>query len=107
MNIIYVPPFGEAITNATVNRWLKLEGDQVQAGDPVVELETDITFLQLESERDGVLQQIIMNPGQTVQQGDRLGIVADGKAPADLDTSQPQDHGQSVSEFLQPVDDEE
>jgi 2-oxoglutarate dehydrogenase E2 component (dihydrolipoamide succinyltransferase) len=107
MIVIYVPPFGEANANASVRRWLKLEGDLVQAGEPVVELETNIAVFQIECEHDGVLQQIIRDPGEAVQEGDRLGIVTDSHALADSDAQHSQNRGQSVSEFLQSLEDEE
>ena len=60
---IYVPEFGESITEATVGRWIKGEGEQVQAGEPIVELETDTANFEVEAEQDGVLQNIAKGEG--------------------------------------------
>ena len=55
---IHVPELGESVADATVGRWLKQEGDQVTAGEPLVELETDKINFEVEAEEDGVLKSI-------------------------------------------------
>ena len=52
---ILVPVLGESITEATVAKWLKKEGDTVEADEPIVELETDKVNLEVPSPIDGVL----------------------------------------------------
>ena len=47
---IYVPELGESVTEATVGKWLKSEGEEVTAGEPVVELETDKVNFEVEAE---------------------------------------------------------
>jgi 2-oxoglutarate dehydrogenase E2 component (dihydrolipoamide succinyltransferase) len=74
---IYVPEFGESITEATVGRWLKGEGDQVQAGEPIVELETDKANFEVEAEQDGVLQNIAKGEGEDVEIGDVIGTIGE------------------------------
>ena len=74
---IYVPEFGESITEATVGRWLKGEGDQVQAGEPIVELETDKANFEVEAEQDGVLQNIAKGEGEDVGIGDVIGTIGE------------------------------
>jgi 2-oxoglutarate dehydrogenase E2 component (dihydrolipoamide succinyltransferase) len=51
---IHVPELGESVNDATVGRWLKSEGDEVKAGEPLVELETDKINFEVEAEQDGV-----------------------------------------------------
>ena len=55
---ILVPVLGESITEATVAKWLKNEGDSVEADEPIVELETDKVNLEVPSPIDGVLAEI-------------------------------------------------
>ena len=56
---IVVPVLGESITEATVAKWLKKEGDHVEADEPIVELETDKVNLEVPSPIDGVLSEIV------------------------------------------------
>ncbi len=81
---IYVPELGESVTEATVGQWLKGEGDQVKAGDPLVELETDKINFEVEAEEDGVLQSIAKGEGEEVGVGDVIGTIGEG-APAQDD----------------------
>src|SRR5919202_255618 len=81
---VRVPTLGESVSEATVGSWLKREGDAVQAGEALVELETDKVNLEVSADRSGVLQSILAPAGQTVHPGDVLAIVAestDGAAP--------------------------
>src|SRR5918992_490278 len=71
------PPLGESVTEATVASWLKHEGDVVEAGEPLVELETDKVNVDVAAERSGVLTQIVRAAGETVQPGDILAMVSE------------------------------
>ena len=64
---ILVPVLGESITEATVAKWLKKEGDAVEADEAIVELETDKVNLEVPSPIDGVLSKINSNDGETVE----------------------------------------
>ena len=77
---IHVPELGESVADATVGRWLKQEGDQVSAGDALVELETDKINFEVEAEQDGVLESISKNEGDTVNVGEVIGTIEDGGA---------------------------
>src|SRR5436190_9823556 len=80
---VRVPPLGESVTEATVATWLKHEGDVVEAGEPLVELETDKVNVDVAAERSGVLSQIVKASGETVHPGDILAMVAEAGAAAD------------------------
>ena len=86
---ILVPELGESVLEATVSRWLKKEGDPVNAGDVLVELETDKVNLEVGAKGSGVLQKIEVPEGADVKVGNVLGII-DEKAPAQK-TDQPQE----------------
>jgi len=72
---IVVPPLGESVVDARVARWLKQPGDRVNAGDAVVELETEKIDLEVSADRAGVLARIDRRDGEDVKIGDRLGVI--------------------------------
>src|SRR5258705_6521445 len=74
---VRVPALGESVTEATVASWLKHVGDVVEAGEPLVELETDKVNVDVAAERSGVLTSILRASGETVQPGDVLAMVAE------------------------------
>jgi 2-oxoglutarate dehydrogenase E2 component (dihydrolipoamide succinyltransferase) len=73
---ILVPVLGESITEATVAKWLKKEGDTVEADEAIVELETDKVNLEVPSPIDGVLSEINSKDGVTVGVGALLGTIS-------------------------------
>ena len=79
---IHVPELGESVTEATVGKWLKSEGEQVKAGEPVVELETDKVNFEVEAEQDGVLETISAGEGEDVGVGDVIGTIGEGDGAA-------------------------
>ncbi|WP_415275677.1 2-oxoglutarate dehydrogenase complex dihydrolipoyllysine-residue succinyltransferase [Candidatus Pelagibacter sp. Uisw_116] len=81
---ILVPVLGESITEATVAKWLKKEGDTVEADEAIVELETDKVNLEVPSPIDGVLSEINSKDGETVEVGALLGSISqNGVEPAE------------------------
>jgi len=72
---IVVPELGESVLEATVSRWLKKEGDFVNVGDVLVELETDKVNLEVGAKGAGILQQIAASEGKDVKVGDVLGVI--------------------------------
>src|SRR5579872_6244634 len=79
---IKVPAMGESVTEATIARWLKREGEAVRQDEPLVELETDKVNVEVPSPAAGVLEHIEVQQGGTVSVGSVLGQVAEGKAGA-------------------------
>ena len=72
---ITVPTLGESVTEATVSKWLKSQGDKVSADEPIVELETDKVNVEVPSPTNGVLGSISVKEGETVNVGSLLGTV--------------------------------
>ena len=72
---ITVPTLGESVTEATVSKWLKSKGEKVSADEPLVELETDKVNLEVPSPISGVLGNITVKEGETVNVGSLLGTV--------------------------------
>jgi 2-oxoglutarate dehydrogenase E2 component (dihydrolipoamide succinyltransferase) len=75
---LVVPTLGESVTEATVSKWLKQVGDPVKADEPVVELETDKVSVAVPSPETGVLSEIKIQTGSTVNVGVVLGSVEAG-----------------------------
>lgn len=95
---ILVPALGESVVEATVGQWFKQEGDRVNVGEPLVELETDKVNLEVGASHSGILARIERPQGADVHIGDVLGVIeekADGSGrpaaapPADAQPSTP------------------
>ncbi len=76
-NEVRVPELGESVVSAVIASWLKHEGDAVNPGDALVELETDKVNVEVSAEQGGVLQKIIKQVGEEVNIGDVLALVGD------------------------------
>ncbi len=74
---ITVPTLGESVTEATVSKWLKSQGDKVTADEPIVELETDKVNVEVPAPSNGVLGSIAVKEGETVNVGSLLGTIND------------------------------
>jgi 2-oxoglutarate dehydrogenase E2 component (dihydrolipoamide succinyltransferase) len=75
---IKVPAMGESVTEATVARWFKKEGDAVARDEPLLELETDKVTVEVPAPADGAIEKIVVKAGDTVQVGTILGAIAEG-----------------------------
>ncbi|KAA8785319.1 2-oxoglutarate dehydrogenase E2 component (dihydrolipoamide succinyltransferase) [Paenibacillus sp. 4624] len=78
MSEIKVPAMGESITEGTVSRWMVKEGDTVNQGDVLLELETDKVNIEISAEESGVLEKIIRQEGETVEIGETIGTLSAG-----------------------------
>ncbi len=76
---IKVPAMGESVTEATIAKWFKKEGDAVARDEPLVELETDKVTVEVPSPAAGTLDEIRVKQGQSVQVGTVLGAVKEGQ----------------------------
>jgi 2-oxoglutarate dehydrogenase E2 component (dihydrolipoamide succinyltransferase) len=79
---IKVPAMGESVTEATISKWFKKEGDAVKRDEPLLELETDKVTVEVPSPADGAVESITAQAGATVQVGALLGAIAEGQAGA-------------------------
>ena len=80
---ILVPSLGESITEATVSKWLKNAGETVISDEPLVELETEKVNVEVPAPSGGILSDIKVNEGETVQVGALLGIIGKGALKKD------------------------
>src|SRR4029079_6741710 len=77
---IKVPAMGESVTEATISKWFKKEGDAVKRDEPLLELETDKVTVEVPSPADGAIESISAQAGAPVQVGALLGAIAEGAA---------------------------
>jgi 2-oxoglutarate dehydrogenase E2 component (dihydrolipoamide succinyltransferase) len=75
---IRVPELGESVVEGTIAKWLKQEGESVQQGEAVAELETDKVNLEVTADQAGVLQKILKQEGDTVAVGEVIGEIGSG-----------------------------
>jgi pyruvate dehydrogenase E2 component (dihydrolipoamide acetyltransferase) len=82
---VVMPQMGVSVSEGTVTRWLKQEGDQVEADEPLLEISTDKVDTEVPSPASGTVTQILVQEGETVDVGTKLGQIggsAAGSAPA-------------------------
>ena len=77
---VTMPALGESVSEGTVTRWLKAEGDHVNVDEPLLEVSTDKVDTEIPSPVSGILQKIVVQVDQTVAVGAELAIIADGAA---------------------------
>jgi 2-oxoglutarate dehydrogenase E2 component (dihydrolipoamide succinyltransferase) len=86
---VIVPEVGESIVDARVAKWLKKEGDAVNVGDALVELETDKIDLEVAASQGGVLGRITQGDGADVKVGDVIGVIEDAGNAAQAEAPAP------------------
>jgi pyruvate dehydrogenase E2 component (dihydrolipoamide acetyltransferase) len=87
---VKMPEIGESVTEGTITRWLKQEGDRVEADEPLFEISTDKVDTEVPSPVSGVLKTIKVREDETVQVGAELAeITAEGAAPAKPSAAKP------------------
>ena len=93
-----MPQMGYDMHEGTVVRWLKAEGDDVQVGEPIAEIETDKAVVEFESTAAGVLSKVLVQEGTSVPVGDPIGIVgaAGEEVAAEDDADEPAAEAESV-----------
>jgi len=78
-----MPRLSDTMTQGTVSKWLKQQGDEVKKGEPIVEIETDKANIELEAYASGKLARIVLKEGESAPVGDLIGEIAlPGEAPA-------------------------
>lgn len=79
---IRVPTLGESVTEATIAQWYKKPGDAVAMDEPLCELETDKVTIEVPAQSAGVLAEVVVNEGETVEVGALLGSIGEGAGTA-------------------------
>src|SRR2546430_9026319 len=80
---VTMPRLGESVTEGTVTRWLKQEGERVEADEPLLEVSTDKVDTEIPSPAAGVLTRIVVREDETAEVGSELAVIdGDGAGPA-------------------------
>ena len=83
---VIMPKMGDAMEEGTLLKWLKSEGDEVEEGEPIAEIETDKASMEIEAEDSGTLHEIIVQEGQDVPVGEAIAVIlGEGEEPPDRD----------------------
>ena len=93
---VVMPQMGVSVSEGTITKWLKSEGEAVSADEPLLEISTDKVDTEVPSPATGVVRQILTQEGETVAVGTKIAVIApegagDGGAPADVPTPATQD----------------
>jgi len=95
---VQMPALGESVTEGTVTRWLKAEGDTVEVDEPLLEVSTDKVDTEIPSPVAGTLQKIVAGEDETVEVGGELAVIGDGGADEGSATPEPEAEAETASE---------
>src|SRR5947208_9615510 len=79
---VVMPQMGVSVSEGTITKWLKQEGEQITADEPLLEISTDKVDTEVPSPGEGVVQQILVQEGETVEVGTKLAVIAPAGAEA-------------------------
>src|SRR5437762_12096828 len=79
---VTMPRLGESVTEGTITRWLKQEGDRVEADEPLLEVSTDKVDTEIPAPASGVLERIVVREDETAEVGGELAVIGDGASGA-------------------------
>jgi pyruvate dehydrogenase E2 component (dihydrolipoamide acetyltransferase) len=79
---VVMPQMGVSVAEGTITKWLKSEGEAIQADQPLLEISTDKVDTEVPSPGTGIVQQILVQEGETVDVGTKLAVIAPEGAPA-------------------------
>ncbi|RQW85430.1 biotin/lipoyl-containing protein, partial [Micromonospora globispora] len=89
---VTMPRLGESVTEGTVTRWLKQEGDTVEVDEPLLEVSTDKVDTEIPSPAAGVLSRIVVGEDETAEVGSELAVIAgEGEEAGAAAAPQPQE----------------
>ena len=95
---VTMPRLGESVTEGTVTRWLKQEGEQVEADEPLLEISTDKVDTEVPSPGSGTLTQILVQEGETVEVGTKLATIGGDGASGSEPQSPPEPATQAAAD---------
>src|SRR4051812_17256913 len=87
---VTMPRLGESVTEGTVTRWLKKEGERVEVDEPLLEVSTDKVDTEIPSPAAGIIQKIVVQEDETVEVGVELAVIGDGEAAAPAEAPAPE-----------------
>src|SRR5215218_9292317 len=94
-----MPQMGVSVSEGTITKWLKQEGEPVAADESLLEISTDKVDTEVPSPGAGVVQQILVQEGETVEVGTKLAVIApEGAAPAEEPPAAPEPATQEAAD---------
>ncbi len=94
---VTMPQLGESVTEGTITRWLKAEGDAIEKDEPLAEVDTDKVNAELPSPVAGTIEKLLVSEGTTVDVGTEILLVAtDGEKPASAEAQPREDTADSA-----------
>jgi 2-oxoglutarate dehydrogenase E2 component (dihydrolipoamide succinyltransferase) len=87
---VVMPQMGVSVSEGTITRWLKQEGEQIEADEPLLEISTDKVDTEVPSPASGTLTQILVQEGETVDVGTKLGQIGGSAAEAPAPAAEPE-----------------
>ncbi|WP_305790610.1 biotin/lipoyl-containing protein, partial [Actinomadura rubrobrunea] len=100
---VTMPQLGESVTEGTVTRWLKKEGEHVETDEPLLEVSTDKVDTEIPSPASGVLTKIIVAEDETVEVGAELAVIGDQAEAAAAPPAAPEQPAQEAPAPQQPA----
>ncbi|MBV9452988.1 MAG: 2-oxo acid dehydrogenase subunit E2, partial [Rubrobacter sp.] len=113
---VIMPKMGDAMEEGTLLKWLKSEGDEIEEGEPIAEIETDKASMEIEAEDSGTLHEIIAQEGQDVPVGEAIAVILgegeepperDGAAEAEAEESEAEEDAEAQSQTATEAEEEE
>ena len=101
---VVMPQMGVSVSEGTITRWLKQEGEQIEADEPLLEISTDKVDTEVPSPASGTLTQILVQEGETVDVGTKLGQIGGPAAgEASAESAAPEAPAPAADEVAEPV----
>src|SRR5213078_4537878 len=97
---VVMPQMGVSVSEGTITRWLKQEGEQIEADEPLLEISTDKVDTEVPSPASGTVTQILVQEGETVDVGSKLAQI--GGAPAGQAAAEPAPAGEPAAAEAPP-----
>ncbi|TML53368.1 MAG: 2-oxoglutarate dehydrogenase, E2 component, dihydrolipoamide succinyltransferase [Actinobacteria bacterium] len=99
---VVMPQMGVSVSEGTITRWLKQEGEQIEADEPLLEISTDKVDTEVPSPASGTLTQILVQEGETVDVGTKLGQIGGAAAEAPAEAAEPEPPAPAAEEAAEP-----
>jgi 2-oxoglutarate dehydrogenase E2 component (dihydrolipoamide succinyltransferase) len=98
-----MPQMGVSVSEGTITRWLKQEGEQVEADEPLLEISTDKVDTEVPSPASGTVTQILVQEGETVDVGTKLGQIGGSPAETPAPAAEPQTPAPAAEKPVEPA----
>src|ERR671924_1080705 len=87
---VVMPQMGVSVSEGTITKWLKQEGEEIQADEPLLEISTDKVDTEVPSPGTGVVSQILVKEGETVEVGTKLAVIGGEAGSAEAEAPPPE-----------------